>query len=154
MRRFLDDGNYVISIFVNLTKAFDTVDQYKVINGTQSALNAVTCGVPQGSVLGPVDFCTVYDIYEAVAVHCVRLFADDTALYMWHKNLTTLVEEIKSKFSHLYMWCVSNKLIINRDKTNFVLFHTVNYPNRIYEDRQGSLFQVPGSDTRRNIYVE
>ena len=58
----------------------------------------------------------------------VRLFADDTALYMWHKNLTTLVEEIKLKFSHLYMWCVSNKLIINRNKTNFVLFHSVNKP--------------------------
>ena len=29
---------------------------------------------------------------------------------------------------HLYIWCVSNKLIINRDKTNFVLFHTVNKP--------------------------
>ena len=61
-------------------------------------------------------------------MYYVRLFADDTALYMWHKNLATLVEEIKLKFSHFYMWCVSNKLIINRDKPNFVLFHTVNKP--------------------------
>ena len=58
----------------------------------------------------------------------LQLFADDIALYIWHKNLTTLVEEIKLKFSHLYMWCVRNKLIINRDKTNFVLFRTVNKP--------------------------
>ena len=58
----------------------------------------------------------------------MRLFADDTALYMRHKNSTTLVEEIKLKFSHLYMWCVRNNLIINRDKTNFALFHTVNKP--------------------------
>ena len=58
----------------------------------------------------------------------VWLFADDIALYMWHNNLTTLVEEIKLKFSHLYMWCVRNKVIINRDKTHFVLFHTVNKP--------------------------
>ena len=71
----------------------------------------------------------------------VQLFADDTALYIWHKNLTTLVEEITLKFSHLHMWCVRNKLIINRDKTK-VLFRTVNqtiptsfsyYSKNIYE---------------------
>ena len=68
----------------------------------------------------------INDIYESVGMDHVRLFADDTALYMWHKNLATLVEESKLKFSHLYMRCVRNKLIINRDKTNLVLFHTVN----------------------------
>ena len=112
VRRFLDDGNYVIGIFVDLTKAFDTVDheillykldrygirghandflrtyltnrfQYTVINGTQSALNAVTCGVPQGSVLGPLFFALhIDDIDESVGMDHVRLFADDTALYM------------------------------------------------------------------------
>ena len=158
VRCFLDDGNYVISIFVDLTKAFDTVDhgmllykldrygirgyandffrtyltnrvQYTVINGTQSVLNAVTCGVPQGSVLGPLFFALYINaIYESVGMDHVQLFADDIALYMWHKNLTTLVEEIKLKFSHLYMWYARNKVIINRDKTNFVLFHTVNKP--------------------------
>ena len=158
VRRFLVDGNCVISIFVDLTKAFNTVNheillykldnygirghandyfrtyitnrfQYTVINGTQSALNAVTCGVPQGSVLGPLFFALyINDIYEYVGMDHVRLFADDTALCMWHKNLTTLVEKIKLRFSHSYMWCVRNKLIINRDKTNFVLFHTVNKP--------------------------
>ena len=92
-------------------------------------MNAVTCGVLQGSVLGPLFFALyINDIYESVGMDYVWLFTDDTALYMWHKNLTTLVEEIKLKFYHLYMWCVSNKLIINRDKTNFVLFHTVNKP--------------------------
>ena len=146
VRRFLDDGNYVISIFVDLTKAFDTVDhevllykldrygirghandfsrtyltnrfQYTVINGTLSVLNAVTCGVPQGSVLGPLFFALYINyIYESVGMDYVWLFADNTALYIWHKNLTTLVEEIKLKFSHLYVWCVSNKLIMNRER--------------------------------------
>ena len=56
---------------------------YTVINGTQSALNAVTCGVPQGSVLGPLFFALyINDIYESVGMDHVWLFADDTALYM------------------------------------------------------------------------
>ena len=92
-------------------------------------MNAVTCEVPQGSILGPLFFALyINDIYESAGMDHVQLFADDTALYMWHKNLTTLVEEIKLELSHLYMWCVRNKLIINRDKTHFVLFHTVNKP--------------------------
>ena len=85
VRRFLDNGNFVISILVDLTKAFDTVDheiplyalhrygirshandffrtyltngfQYTVINGTESAFNAVTCRIHKGYVLGPMFF--------------------------------------------------------------------------------------------------
>ena len=172
MRRFLDDGNFVISILVDLTKAFDTVDheipiyalhrygicshandffrtyltngfQYTVINGTQSAFNAVTCRIHKGSVLGPMFFYIRY-IYEAVGMDNVRLFADDTDLYMWYKNVTTLAEDIKLKLSHSYMCCASNKLVINWDTTNFVLFHMVKltnsnefsyYSSRIYDYR-------------------
>ena len=86
--KFFDEGQYCMSIFVDLTKAFDTVDheilldkldrygirghanrffrsylsdrhQYTVINGVKSTLKDITCGVPQGSVLGPL-FCAIY----------------------------------------------------------------------------------------------
>jgi hypothetical protein len=156
IRRLLDDGNYAISIFVDLTKAFDTVDheillhkldfygirghannffrsylsgrsQYTIVNGESSDINNIHCGVPQGSVLGPLFFALyINDMYTAVGEDHIRLFADDTALYMWSNDLPTLVENIKVKFSELHKWCLSNKLIINNDKTNFVLFHAKN----------------------------
>ena len=156
--KFLDEGQYCKSIFVDLTKAFDTVDhkilldkldrygirgltndffrsylsdrqQYTVINGVNSALKNITCGVPQGSVLGPLFFAMyINDIYNAVGQNCVRLFADDPALSIHHPDVNTLALDIISKFNELNRWCISNKLTINASKTNFILFHTLNKP--------------------------
>ena len=56
-----------------------------VINDAKSSLGKIECGVPQGSVLGPL-FFTIYsnDIQNAVGPENLRLFADDTALFMSH----------------------------------------------------------------------
>ena len=156
--RYLDEGKYCISIFVDLTKAFDTVDheillhklehygirghannffrsyltnrlQYTVANDSASSTGKIECGVPQGSVLGPLFFSLyINDIHHSVGTEYVRLFADDTALFMSHPDLTALIANIKSKFEDLFKWCISNKLTINAEKTNFVLFHTINKP--------------------------
>ena len=121
IRNILDEGNYAISIFIDLTKAFDTVDheilldkldrygirghanslfrsylskrkQYTVINGVDSSICDVIYGVPQGSVLGPLPFALyINDIYRAVGKDNIRLFADDTALFMCNANLNTLI---------------------------------------------------------------
>ena len=158
IRNILDEGNYAISIFIDLTKAFDAVDheilldkldrygirghansffrsylskrkQYTVINGVDSSICDVKCGVPQGSVLGPLLFALyINDIYMAVGKDNIRLFADDTVLFMCNPNLNTLISDVASKFNDLYLWCIRNKLTINSDKTNFILFHTINKP--------------------------
>ena len=156
--RYLDEGNYCISVFIDLKKAFDTVDheillhklerygirghanmfirsylnnrhQYTTMSDSSSTLRKVHCGVPQGSVLGPLLFALyINDIQYAVGAECVRLFADDTALYMFNTDLTVLISNVKVKIQQMFQWCICNKLTINSDKTYFVLFHTVNKP--------------------------
>ena len=158
IKRLLDERNYVIGIFIDFKKAFDTVDQeimlrkldcygirghanmffrsylinrrqFTVANGVQSDIGLVKCGVPQGSVLGPLFFLLyINDIYRAVGCNAVRLFADDTSLLSYGLNLNDVIIEAKELFDKLYHWCVANKLSINSNKTNFVLFHMKNKP--------------------------
>ena len=115
--RYLDEGNNCMSVFIDLKKAFDTVDheillhklgcygirghanmflrsylnnrhQSTTISDSSSTLQKVHCGVPQGSVLGPLFFALyIKDIRYAVGPECIRLFADDTALYMVNTSL-------------------------------------------------------------------
>ena len=158
IKRILDEKNYVIGIFIDFKKAFDTVDheimlsklecygirghanlffrsyltnrrQFTVANGVQSDIGIVKCGVPQGSVLGPLFFLLyINDIYRAVGCNAARLFADDTSLLSSGRNLHDAINQAKEFFHKLYDWCLANKLSINSDKTNFVLFHMKNKP--------------------------
>ena len=61
--RLFADNTALYMWYKNLTTLVEEIKlnslntiQYTIINGTQSALNAVTCGLPQGSVLGPLFF--------------------------------------------------------------------------------------------------
>ena len=47
---------------------------------------------------------------------------------MCNANLNTLISDVASKFNDLYLWCIRNKLTINSDKTNIILFHKINKP--------------------------
>ena len=156
--RYLDEGKYCIMIFVDLTKAFDTVDheillhklqhygirghantffrsyltnrlQYTVLNESASSTGKIECGVPQGSVLRPFFFALyINDIHHAVGSEYLRLFADDAVLFMSHQDLTALIANMISKFEDPFEWCISNKLTIYAEKTIFALFHTLNKP--------------------------
>ena len=63
-----------------------------------------------------------------MGAECVRLFADDTALYMVNNDFKVMISNVKVKIQQMFQWCICNKLTINSDKTCFVHFHTVNKP--------------------------
>lgn len=152
----IDKGHFVLGLFIDLSKAFDTVDheillsklwhygirghankffrsylsgrkQFTYVNDEKSELKDVKCGVPQGSVLGPVLFLLfVNDMYRAVIDSNIRLFADDTSLFTSGPHLDSLISESVIKYKNIFQWCIDNRLTINYSKTCFLLFHARN----------------------------
>ena len=83
----------------------------------------IICGVPQGSVLGPILFLIyINDIYMSSQILNFHLFADDTSLFYSHENIDTIEAIINSELSNVLTWLQANKLTLNIDKSNFILF--------------------------------
>ena len=93
------------------------------INSSDSTL---TCGVPQGSILGPLLFLLyVNDMPQAVSSD-LYLYADDSCLVYQHKDVKIIEKQLNKDFSNLCDWFVDNKLSIHfgEDKTKSILFST------------------------------
>ena len=152
----LDDKLYSIGVFMDLSKAFDTVDhtilldklqlygvrglacdwfkdylnnrkQFVQIGDVRSSYLTVTCGVPQGSILGPLLFLIYINDIIHVSDKCdAILFADDTNLFFQHKDLKCLTDIVNDELSKIFNWFNLNKLSVNLKKTNFMLFKMKN----------------------------
>ena len=148
----IDEGQYAVGVFVDLSKAFDTLDhnillakleyygvrgiclewftnylynrkQYVYLNGASSVMSQIVCGVPQGSVLGPLLFILyINDIPNCSNILKFILFADDTNLFYCDQSLSELENIMNVELSKLSIWFRSNKLSLNAAKTNFILF--------------------------------
>ena len=158
IKESIDNHKYGCGIFIDLRKAFDTVNhnilliklehygirgaalkwfksylsdrkQYVYHNGESSKLKDVTCGVPQGSVLGPLLFLLyINDLPNISKVLDFYLFADDTNIYCEANTLDELQIIINKELKELRTWLIVNRLSLNIDKTNFVIFHPYNKP--------------------------
>ena len=97
--------------------------QYCYANQTKSSLKNVTCGVPQGSTLGPL----LYLIYMndlATVVDNLKIFADDTNIFAVSNNANLLENIGNENLTRFHKWAVANKLTINTDKTCFTVFNS------------------------------
>ena len=147
----IQDGNITCSVFLDLAKAFDTVDhhilksklnqygirglpakligdylndrfQSTVINNIKSEPERIVCGVPQGSVLGPLLFLIyINDLPNACSLD-VRLFADDACLLQSHNNIVQLQSIVNNQLIKVNNWLKINKLSINYSKSNYIIF--------------------------------
>ena len=82
----------------------------------------VECGVPQGSILGPLLYILyVNDMKLAVRHSTISLYADDTALYMTGNNCQELQDILQSDLNQISKWLVTNKLFLNINKTKSML---------------------------------
>ena len=94
--------------------------QYTRFNSVNSNVSALECDVPQDSILGPLihitDICNVSPTLNFI------LFADDTSVFLSHREIHTLENMINKELPKLTLWFRSNVLSLNVLKTNYIHF--------------------------------
>ena len=94
------------------------------VGGEISNQLTIKCGVPQGSVLGPLLFLIyINDIFKSSDILQFHLFADDTSIFYSHKNLKNVEITLNNELTKISEWLIANKLTLNVSESNFVTFH-------------------------------
>ena len=126
-------------------------NRYQRVLITNSLFNSVSkwtkikCGVPQGSILGPLFFLLyINDLPKAVKHKALPiLFADDTSILITSPNSNQLQSDLNIVFAQLNKWFKSNFLFLNFDKTNFIQFNNASKCTSVteteYEDEEISI---------------
>ena len=147
----MDEGNIGIAVFIDLKKAFDTVDhaillkklacygvkskeldwfksylsnrnQYCYANGAFSSKNIIKYGVPQGSILGPLLFLIYINDLPGCLSHSVpNMYADDTNISSSNIDIAQVEHVLNQDLSQLQIWLQCNHLSLNVVKTEYMI---------------------------------
>ena len=97
--------------------------QYVTYGGFESDRGPQECGVPQGSVLGPLFFLLyVNDMAKACKDLDLVLFADDTNIFAEGPDYNQLVLKVNKGLEQLSQWFKCNRLTLNLKKTEYMYF--------------------------------
>ena len=145
----LDSGRAVVGCYIDLKKALNTVNHrilinklqlYGIrddildwfrsylqnqkqnihINDTNSNIGSISCGVPQGSILGPLLF--ILNINDISHLMHTILFADDTTILIESDHVSTALKLMNKELQKLNTWLTANKLSLNISKTHYMVF--------------------------------
>ena len=140
-----------VALFIDLKSAFDTINhqileqkldhygirgkalellssylkdrkQFIKADDIESSILQVLCGVPQGSVLGPLLFIIYINDISTCSELSTLLFADDAVLTFSHESLKYLERRFNTEIQKMHHWFIANKLTLNLKKTKFMLF--------------------------------
>jgi hypothetical protein len=148
----LDENYYVLGLYLDISKAFDSVShsillnklyhygvrgnihcwfqsylsdrkQFVALNNCRSDVTSIEFGVPQGSTLGPLLFLLyINDIHYSTVVGEMRLFADDANHFIRDTNYLNLQRSAEIELAHITNWMNANLLTVNISKTNYTVF--------------------------------
>jgi hypothetical protein len=153
--RHVNNGNLVAVIFLDLSKAFDIINhsillhklkalfnfsnsaiqliqnylsqrsQFTCFNSQCSPHLTITCGVPQGSILGPLLFLLYINDFPSVinSQNEIIMYADDTTLIIPAKNKTELEWKVNQQMQLVNSYCKANCLIVNGKKSQSIIFN-------------------------------
>ena len=106
------------------------------MNGNLSSPQKITCGIPQGSILGPLLFLPcINDLQENLKETTACLYADDAQIFSSSCDYNELLDKLNSDLKNISDWLARNKLQYHLTKTKFMIIgSTHNLNNKVYNN--------------------